>query len=413
MVTPDQERRLITSACREFVNNQIVPIVHEWRHRPWQDNREEMSLDRIARAAHGLGLYSVGVPASDGGTELDAQTMSECIQELARGEAGFSRLLAQDWALVGLISQTATPGVRKEWLSTYMDAPGPTFTCDPDDIRTAVGGISATLPVPRGLSESMPRARLQGGQLVLTGSVSLPAPSSASLLVMAIDVTDIPFTADPYALVVVPATSEGVLLSDQDAQIGQNVVTRQTVRLDAVHVSTDHLLDRNALVDAAKHFARISALLCAAGAVGVAQAAFDAAARQVQERIQGGKLIIHHQAVALRAASMATRLELIRSVTVRAARALDAGSSDADSLLLIAKLAAAEGSYDNALDCIYVFGGSGVMGEVGVEKHLRDAAIYLAGEGTCDLDRMCIASQIFQLKFGTYYDSSNWLDLIA
>lgn len=101
-------------------------------------------------------------------------------------------------------------------------------------------------------------------------------------------------------------------------------------------------------------------------------------------------------------ADMATRLETVRAFTRYAARALDEGASDAGQLCLMAKIYASETVFDVCKQAMELHGGSGVMREMGIEKHFRDAAVFLHMDGTTDIHRFKIVKAMFPDTAGTY-----------
>ena len=109
---------------------------------------------------------------------------------------------------------------------------------------------------------------------------------------------------------------------------------------------------------------RISASACAPS---------RSTADYVQNYVQGGRILIKHQAVALRLADMATKIEAVRALLERAAQAVDDNAPDADTLCNMAKMFASEEIMKVAQHAVELHGGNGMMLDFGVEKVLRDA----------------------------------------
>ena len=118
--------------------------------------------------------------------------------------------------------------------------------------------------------------------------------------------------------------------------------------------------------------------------------AFELAADYAQNYVQGGRILIKHQAVALRLADMATRIEAVRALLDRAAQAVDDNAPDADTLCNMAKVYASEEILKVAQHCLELHGGNGMMLDFGVEKIFRDAAIFLHMDATVDISKMKI-----------------------
>jgi alkylation response protein AidB-like acyl-CoA dehydrogenase len=131
-------------------------------------------------------------------------------------------------------------------------------------------------------------------------------------------------------------------------------------------------------------------------------AAFERTADYVQNYVQGGRILIKHQAVALRLAEMATKLAAVRALLREAARAVDEGAADADSLCNMVKLFASEEVFKVCTHAMELHGGNGVMLDFGVEKLVRDAAIFLHMDATTDISRFKIVKALFPHTAGAY-----------
>jgi alkylation response protein AidB-like acyl-CoA dehydrogenase len=118
----------------------------------------------------------------------------------------------------------------------------------------------------------------------------------------------------------------------------------------------------------------------AAAAVGLSQAAFEAALRYSQQRTAFGKPICQHQAIQLKLADMATQITVARLLTAHAARQL--GSEDGDLDAALARAWAGETAAAVTLEAMRIHGGYGYTTEFAVERYYRDAAMLLADIGT-------------------------------
>jgi alkylation response protein AidB-like acyl-CoA dehydrogenase len=128
----------------------------------------------------------------------------------------------------------------------------------------------------------------------------------------------------------------------------------------------------------------------ASRAVGVARAAFDAAISYAQQRVTMGKPIAEHQAIQLKLADMATRLEAARLLTRSAAERKAAGLR-CDVEAGMAKLFASETAMELAAEAMRIHGGVGYTTDLPVERFYRDAPLMVIGEGTNEIQRLVIA----------------------
>ena len=122
----------------------------------------------------------------------------------------------------------------------------------------------------------------------------------------------------------------------------------------------------------------------------------------MQNYVQGGRILIKHQAVALRLADMATRIEAVRALLGQAARAVDDNAPDADALCNMVKVFASEEIFKVAQHALELHGGNGVMLDFGIEKLFRDAAIFLHMDATVDISRFKIVKALFPTTAGAY-----------
>ncbi|MEE8466619.1 MAG: acyl-CoA dehydrogenase family protein, partial [Dehalococcoidia bacterium] len=134
----------------------------------------------------------------------------------------------------------------------------------------------------------------------------------------------------------------------------------------------------------------------AARAVGVAQAAFEAAIKYSQQRETFGKPISEHQAIQLKLADMATKIQAARLLVYDAAAKKDTGQRvDLESGM--AKLFASEMCLEVTMESMRVHGGAGYLKELPVERYYRDAPLMIIGEGTNEIMRLVIAKQLLRL----------------
>jgi len=133
----------------------------------------------------------------------------------------------------------------------------------------------------------------------------------------------------------------------------------------------------------------------AARGVGVANAALGASLRYAQLRETFGKPIGQHQAIQIKLADMATKVEAARLLTEKAAAAYDRGER-CDLEAGMAKLFATEAAMDNAGEALRIHGAYGYSPENEVERYYRDAPLLVVGEGTNELQRIIIARQLLE-----------------
>ena len=133
----------------------------------------------------------------------------------------------------------------------------------------------------------------------------------------------------------------------------------------------------------------------AARAVGVATAAFEASIKYSQQRKAFGVPISEHQAIQMKLADMATKIEAARLLTYQAAAKKDRGER-VDLEAGMAKLFASEICGEVAMEAMRIHGGYGYIKEYPIERYYRDAPLMIIGEGTNEIQRLVIARQLLK-----------------
>ncbi|MED5406996.1 MAG: acyl-CoA dehydrogenase family protein [Pseudomonadota bacterium] len=133
----------------------------------------------------------------------------------------------------------------------------------------------------------------------------------------------------------------------------------------------------------------------AARGVGIARACLDESIAYAQLRKSFGKPICEHQAIQIKLADMATRVEAARLLTESAARAYDSGER-CDMEAGMAKLHASEAAISNSVDAMRIHGAYGYSREFNIERYYRDAPLLAIGEGTNELQRIIISRQLIE-----------------
>jgi acyl-CoA dehydrogenase len=195
---------------------------------------------------------------------------------------------------------------------------------------------------------------------------------------------------------VVPMDAEGVVVEKHLDKMGQRATDTSAFELNEVVVPSDNLLgsegDGFKIAMQTLDFTRPGT---AAGAVGVAQAAYEHAVAYAKERVTFGVPIAMHQGVSFLIADMATEIEAARLLTWQAAWMLDSGyGRNATLYSSFAKRFSADTAMKVTTDAVQIFGGYGYIKEYPVEKLMRDAKLFQIYEGTSQIQRLVIAKEI-------------------
>jgi alkylation response protein AidB-like acyl-CoA dehydrogenase len=200
----------------------------------------------------------------------------------------------------------------------------------------------------------------------------------------------------------VPRETPGLEVTHCNETIGGRFMNNGEIVFDNCRVPADHLLVRDDALGKAGIYFRPGKILVAAKSLGIGVGAYEDTVAFVHERVQGGKVLIKHQAVALRIADMATRLEAVAALLRHAALAVDQRSPDADALCNMVKVFASHEIVQVCRHAMELHGGYGAMLEVGIEKYMRDALINLHSDGTTDVSNFKIVRAMFPETAGSY-----------
>ncbi|MGZ6339822.1 MAG: acyl-CoA dehydrogenase family protein, partial [Candidatus Limnocylindrales bacterium] len=200
----------------------------------------------------------------------------------------------------------------------------------------------------------------------------------------------------------VPRDTPGLAVTRCNETIGGRYMNNGEIVFEDCRVPEDHLLVRGDALGKAGVYFRPGKILQAAKNLGTGIAAFEDTATFVQQHVQGGRILIKHQAVALRLAKMAIKLDAVGAFLRHAARAVDQNAADADKLCNMVKVFASEEIFEVCRQALELHGGHGAMLDVGIEKYLRDASVYLHMDATVDVSAFKIIKAMFPETAGAY-----------
>jgi butyryl-CoA dehydrogenase len=381
------EQREIVAAIRTFVERDVVPVASELEH------DDEYPTD-LVETMKGLGLFGVTIPEEYGGLGLDLTTYALIQVELSRGWMSLSGVLNTHFISAWMIKTYGTEEQRQRYLP-----------------RMATGELhfAYSMTEPHAGSDVQAirtRAVREGDEYVITGQKMWATNGLRSSGVMLLAKTD-PEADPPHrgmtAFVVEkePNVHEqpGLTISKPLKKLGYKGVESVELVFDELRTPAGSILGGEAGENAGfKQFMggiELGRVNIAARAVGIAQAAFEASIRYAQEREAFGKPIAHHQAIQLKLAQMATKIEASRLLMLEAAARKDAGER-ADLEAGMAKLFATETAEEVALEAMRIHGGYGYSQEFVVERIYRDAPVLILGEGSNEIQQLLIARRLLE-----------------
>ena len=399
-----EEQRMMRDSCRAFVGDVVIPFIRkDWR-REWSMVPEDRLPPHILEGADKIGVRTLGVPEEFGGVELDkateVQTFALIAEEIARGDSGLADKLVQNWKVSLLLRNLAPRHLQEKWFKRLVE--------DPQFV------LAHCLTEPRGASDrwlpyNVPEAAMQtravktNGEWVINGRKQFISNGyDAGLYVVYANTNPKVGMLQGTSSFLVPRETPGLTVARCNETLGCRFMNNGELVFEDMRVPEDHLLAENDALGKAGVYFQPGKIIQAAKNLGVGVRAFEVTSDYVQNYVQGGRILIKHQAVALRIADMATRLEAVRALLGRASQAVDEKAADADALCNMAKVFASEEIMKVAQHAVELHGGNGMMLDFGVEKLLRDAAIFLHMDATVDISKMKIVKAMFPGTAGKY-----------
>src|SRR5471032_2659767 len=404
MAQPSEEQRMMRQSCRDFVDDVVLPFIKQNWQREWSMTPEDRLPASILEGAEKVGIRTLGVPEEFGGVELEkgteVSTFAMIAEEIARGDSGLADKLVQNWKVSVLLRQFAPKHLQEKWFRRLV--------AEPQFL------MAHCLTEPRGASDrwlpyNVPEAAMQtkavkadGGWVINGRKQFISNGYDASLYVVYANANPKVGMMQGTSSFLVPRDTPGLTVARCNETLGCRFMNNGELVFEDMHVPEDHLLVENDALGKAGVYFRPGKIIQAAKNLGVGVRAFELASDYTQNYVQGGRILIKHQAVALRLADMAIRIEAVRALLDRAAQAVDENAADVDTLVNMAKLFASEEIMKVAQHAVELHGGNGIMLDFGIEKALRDAVIFLHMDATTDISKMKIVKNMFPQTAGKY-----------
>src|SRR5947209_14137868 len=372
------EQKELRAVAREFAAKEIRPVAAE------HDVAMKHPVEVIAKA-HEVGLMNLHVPAEYGGLGLGAFDGMLVGEELNWGCTGIGTSLGANGLGAGPVIIAGTDEQKAAWLPPLLERP---ILCSFGLSEPGAGTDVARLKTT---------AERKGDEYVLNGSKTFITNAGYADWTVVFAKTDPAKGHRGMSAFIVPMDTPGVTIETHLDKMGQRATDTSAFALTEVVIPAANRLGEEG--DGFKIAMRTLDYTrpgTAAGAVGVAQAAYELAVEYAKERVTFEMPIAMHQGVNFLIADMATEIEAARLLTWQAAWMLDSGYGRRATLYSsFAKRFAADTAMKVTTDAVQVFGGYGYTKEYPVEKLMRDAKLFQIYEGTSQIQRLVIAKEIF------------------
>ena len=404
MIGLSEEQRLILETCEGFVDDVVIPWIKANHEREWHAPPDQRLPLELLEAADQLGLRTLGVPEQYGGIIFEdgaqAQTLALIAEEMGRGDSGFADKLVQNWKVSVLLRTYAPEHLQEKYFTAFMADPAFLMAHALTEPR---GASDRWLPYNAPEANMDTKAVLKDGHWVINGRKQFISNGyDASLYIVYANTNPAVGISQGTSSFLVPKQAEGFSVTRSNETVGGRFLNNGEIACDDCRVPEDHLLVKDEALKKAAIYFNPGKILQAAKNLGVGIAAFNDTKTYVHDHVQGGRPLIEHQIVAWHLADMATKIEAVRAMVRNASRALDEGAADAGRLCLMVKVFASETIFEVCKTAMELHGGSGAMLDVGIEKYLRDASIFLHMDGTNDIHRFKIIKSMFPDTAGAY-----------
>jgi len=369
---------MLHKTCRDFAESELKPLAAKC------DREHLYPKEQICKMGE-LGLMAIAVPEKMGGAGLDYLAYAIAMEEVSRGCASAGVIMSVHNSLfLGPILKFGTDKQKESFIPPFItgERVGCFALSEPGNGSDA--GAASTV------------AQLSDAGWTLNGTKSwiTSGPESEGSIVFA--TTDKSKKHKGISAFIVPKPIAGLSLGKNEDKLGIRGSSTCSLIFEDCVIPKDNVLGEPGLGFKIAMISLDSGRIgIASQALGIAQAALDCAVEYAAKRNAFGSPILKLQTIQSKIADMALRIESARLLTWRAAVLKDSGKSFTKEAAM-AKLAASEAATFSAHQSIQILGGMGYVTEMPAERHYRDARITEIYEGTSEIQRLVIASNIIK-----------------
>jgi alkylation response protein AidB-like acyl-CoA dehydrogenase len=376
-IAGDEQEALILQSVERFLDRDVRPVVHALEA---ADTYPAAIVEKLKT----LGLFGATIAPEFGGLGLPAVTYARIVERMSAVWMSVPGLFNSHLIMAAAVERHGTAEQKRRYLPRFASG----------ELR---GGLALTEPdCGTDLQAIRTHARREGDHYVVNGAKTWITNSAEGQILAVLVKTDP--RAEP--------AHKGMSLLLIEKGPGFKVV-RKLDKLGYRGIDTAELLFEDCRVPAANLVGtsegrglqqvlgglELGRINVAARGAGLARACLEESLRYAQQRKTFGKPIAEHQAIQIKLADMATRVQAARLLTEAAARAYDGGGR-CDLEAGMAKLYATEAALENSLEAMRIHGAYGYSKEFNIERYYRDAPLLAIGEGTNELQRIIIAREL-------------------
>jgi alkylation response protein AidB-like acyl-CoA dehydrogenase len=381
------ERAEIVATIRDWVDREVMPVASDYEH---ADEFPEPLVEQMKE----LGLFGVTIPEEYGGLGLDLTTYALIQIELSRGWMSLSGVLNTHFISAWMIRTFGTDEQRARFLPRMATGElRSAYSMTEPHAGSDVQAIR-TVAVRDGDGWSITGQKMWATNGLRAGMVTLLVKTDPAAEPRHRGITAFVFEKEPGR-----ADLPGLTIGPPLRKLGYKGVESVELAFDGFRVPADSVLGGGGGIgEGFRYFMagiELGRVNIAARAVGIAQRGLEESLRYAQQREAFGKPIAQHQAIQLKLAQMATKIEAARLLTLQAAERKDSGER-ADLEAGMAKLFATEIAEEVALEAMRIHGGYGYSQEFVVERLYREAPLLIIGEGSNEIQQLLIARRLLE-----------------
>ena len=371
-----ETQKMIAETVRDFGAQHIKPYMMGW------DDNQEFPV-HVFKALGELGLMGVLVPEEFGGSGLTYDEYITVIDEISQIDSSIGLSLAAHNSLcTGHILQFGNEAQKKKWLPKLASAEHiGAWGLTEHNTGSDAGGMSTT-------------AVKDGNEWVINGAKNFITHAISGDVAVVIVRTGEKGDSHGMSAFVVEKGTPGFSSGKKEDKLGMRASETAELVFDNCRIPEENLLGEvgDGFIQAMKVLdgGRIS---IAALSIGIAKGAYKAALKYSKERVQFGKPISEHQAIAFKLADMATEIDASELLVYAAAEKKNKGQKMTKEGAM-AKYYASEMCVKVANEAVQIFGGYGYTKDFPVEKFYRDAKLCTIGEGTSEIQQVVISKFI-------------------
>lgn len=373
-----EEQEMMRDVARRIAKEKVVPRAAE------VDEKAEYPHDIWALCKES-GLIAIPFPVEYGGAGGDLVTFCLVTEELAKVDVNTSMIpLTQDLGALPIIL-AGSEEIKRKYLPKLANG----------ELHIS---FAATEPgAGSDLGAMLTRAELRGDHYVINGKKHYISYADVADVFTVFVKTDLHAGAKGISIFVVEKDTPGLSIGKQEKKMSIKGAPAYEVIFEDCRVPKENILGKEGSgMRTAMTLLNETRPLIGASAVGLAQGSLDTAIKYAKERVQFGQPISNFQGIQWMIADMAMEIEAARQLVYKAAALIDQKSSDVPMLSAMAKCFATDVAMKVATNAVQILGGAGLMQDFPCERMMRDAKQLQIVEGTNQIQRVIIASQLLR-----------------